>query len=266
MVLWSRDNVASVKPLAINLGRNPVCIDPWGNVTPLLKVRGAKSAGKVQLRVGPMPIYLVDIDGPQAQLRASLAIDQPLMESSFEPHERRLRFTNPYPTLLSGTMHVQAPPGWTINPPTFVFSLNPGETFDRQTSISFPYNSFAGPRTVECEFQLQDGGTGSFTVPITLTLGLSDVGMQSLALRDGNDVVVQQMVSNYGKTPIDYNAFAVFPGQARQERLVTNLGPGSTVIKRYRFRNVIVQQGAKVRLGVKELDGVRVLNDEIGVQ
>ena len=43
------------------------------------------------------------------------------------------------------------------------------------------------------------------------------------------------MVTNYGEQPINYGAFAIFPGQARQERLVTNLGPGRTAVKRYRF-------------------------------
>ena len=85
-------------------------------------------------------------------------------------------------------------------------------------TISFPYNSFAGPKTVEAEFILQDAGNSNFTVPITLNLGLSDVGMQSLALRDGDDVIVQQMISNYGEKPIDYTAFAVYPGEPRQER------------------------------------------------
>ncbi len=133
-------------------------------------------------------------------------------------------------------------------------------------TISFPYNSFAGPKTIQCEFLLQDTANSSFSVPVTLTLGLSNVGMQSLALRDGDDVIVQQMISNYGQKPIDYNAFAIYPGQPRQERLVTHLGPGSTIIKRYRFRNAGASKATTVRVGVKELLGVRVLNDEVPVQ
>jgi hypothetical protein len=90
--------------------------------------------------------------------------------------------------------------------------------------------------------------------------------MQALAIRDGKDVVVQQVISNYGEKPIDYTAFAVFPGQARQERLVTQLGPGRTTIKRYRFNSVDLSAETKVRVGVKELLGTRILNAEVGVQ
>ena len=172
-----------------------------------------------------MPIFLVDIDGQLAQLRASVAFDNPLLESSFKPHTRKIRFTNPYRQAISGSFKLTAPGRLDLNPPTFTFTLNPGETFDREVTIEFPYNSFAGPKTINAEFQVQADNNSTFTVPIVLKLGLSDVGMQTLALRDGNDVVVQQMITNYGEKPIDYTAFAIYPGQPRQERLVTGLAP-----------------------------------------
>ncbi|MGH7213230.1 MAG: NEW3 domain-containing protein, partial [Tepidisphaeraceae bacterium] len=190
----------------------------------------------------------------------------PLLESSFEPHTRHIRFVNPYRQAIGGTFKLRPPTGWQISPPTFTFNLNPGETFDREVTIEIPYNSLAGAKSIAAEFQVQAEKNSSFTVPITLKLGLSDVGMQTLALRDGKDVIVQQMITNYGDKPIDYTAFSIYPGQARQERLVTNLGAGRTTIKRYRFTNVKVAPDAKVRVGVKELVGTRILNDEVAIQ
>ena len=72
----------------------------------------------------------------------------------------------------------------------------------------------------------------------------------------------------YGDHPIDYSAFAIVPGQARQERLVTNLAPGRTTIKRYRFPSAGagLAPGTKMRVGVKELNGTRILNDEVEIQ
>ncbi len=264
LALWDRGNAGGVKRLALNLGTSPASIDLWGNVSPLLPAPG--ESGNVQLLVGPTPIFLVDIDGAQAELRASLAIDRPLLESSFEPHTRRVRFTNAYRTAISGMLRIKAPAGWTLNPPNFNFSLNPGETLDREVTIEFPYNSYAGPKTMTCDFALQGEMTSNFSVPLTLNLGLSDVGMQTLALRDGDSVIVQQMISNYGEKPIDYTSFAIFPGQARQERLVTNLGPGRTVMKRYRFPHAPPAGKVNIRVGVKELDGMRILNDEVPIQ
>ncbi len=285
LVMWDRGAIGGVKPLAINLGQHPRRVDLWGNVTPLIEGLGSgvqgsglspslnheprspnPQASSVRLEIGPMPIFLVDIDGQLAQLRASVALDNPLLESSFKPHTRKLRFTNPYRQAIAGSFKLTAPPGWVINPPTSTFSLNPGETFDREITIEFPYNSFAGPKTISAEFQVQADTNSTFTAPIVLKLGLSDVGLQTLALRDGDDVIVQQMVTNYGEKPIDYTAFAIYPGQPRQERLLTNLAAGRTTIKKYRFTNVKLSPQSKVRSGLKELDGTRILNDETAIQ
>ncbi len=265
LVLWDRGTTHAVKQLAINLGEHPASIDLWGNVSPLLMVRDKKS-GTVQLDIGPMPTILVDIDGPQAQLRASVSFDRPLLESSFKPHTRHIRFVNPYRLAIGGTLKLRAPEGWRMDPQILTFTLNPGETFDREVTIEFPYNSFAGPKTINAQFTMQGESENTFTVPVMLNLGLSDVGVQSLAIRDGNDIIVQQMISNYGDKPIDYTAFAIYPGTARQERLVTNLGPGRTTIKVYRFNNVKILTSAKVRSGVKELVGTRILNDEVEIK
>jgi hypothetical protein len=101
---------------------------------------------------------------------------------------------------------------------------------------------------------------------LTLNLGLSDVGTSTLALRDGKDLLVQMTVTNYGERPVDYTAFATFPGQARQERLITNLPPGRSTIKLFRFPGASVTVGSKVRTGLRELNGLRILNDELEVQ
>ena len=263
LVLWGRADVSSVKTLDLNLGERPVSIDLWGNVTPLPRPAG-EQRGRVGLPVGPMPIFLVDIDGPQAQLRASVSIDRPLLESSFRPHTRHIRFNNSYDLSITGTLHLKGPPGWTLNPPTFNFSLAPGQGFDRDLTIQFPYNSFAGPKPIKCEFYIQGEKDPAFTVPLTLQLGLSDVGMQTMALRQGKDVIVQQLVTNYGESLINYTAFALFPRQARQERLITNLPPGATTIKKYRFENAWKE--GKVRVGLMELEGNRILNDDVDVR
>jgi hypothetical protein len=266
IALWNRGNKEGVQQLALNMGEHAMRVDLWGNITPVLQAAGTGTDASIPLVIGADPIFLLGIDGPQAQLRATVSIDQPLLESSFEAHTRRIRFSNPYHQAISGSLKLKAPKGWTLNPPTFQFTLNPGENFDRDFTIQFPYNSFAGTKTLNCEFVLQADRTSTFVVPLTLKLGLSDVGMESLALRDGNDVVVQQMITNYGDQPINYNAFAIYPGQPRQERLISNLDPGKTVLKRYRFADVPFTAGTRVRVGVKELDGMRILNDEVEIR
>jgi hypothetical protein len=280
LMIWDRGSGAGVKSLALNLGNSPARIDLWGNVTPLLRttddaspILAAPTAGDanhsgagVPIQVTSMPFFLVDIDGQVAQLRASVHFDDEKIESSFREHSRHLIFSNPYRQAIAGLVKLKAPPGWTLNPPTFNFTLNPGETFDRELTIQFPYNTFAGAKPIDAQFEVQADRNSNFSVPLNLKLGLSDVGLQTLALRDGKDVIVQQMITNYGDKPIDYTAFAICPGQARQERLVINLGAGRTIIKKYRFIDVPVTNHMKARSGLKESEGTRILNDEVEVQ
>jgi len=266
LAMWDKGNRPGSKQLALNLGEHPRAIDLWGNVTPLLRTSADKTSQKVRLTLGPMPIFLVDIDGVLAQLRASVALDRPLIESSFIPHSRRIRFVNPYRQAISGVLKLKAPDGWTVSPGTFNFSVNPNETFDREITIEFPYNSFAGAKTMQADFDFQTDRNVHLSVPVTVNLGLSDLGMQTLALRDGKDVVVQQIITNYSDKKIDYTAFAIMQGKARLERLVTNLAPGRSTIKLYRFAGAPGGANTKVRVGVKELDGTRILNDEVEIR
>jgi hypothetical protein len=267
LMVWDRGSQGGVKELPLNLGDAARRVDLWGNVTPLVAPQRSESSdNKLALQITSMPFFLVDIDGQLAQLRSSVTFDNPLVESSFKQHTRKIRFTNPYKTAIGGLVRLKAPPGWTLNPPALQFSLNPGETFEKDVSISFPYNTFAGPKQIDANFTVQTARDDSFTVPLTLKIGLSEVGLQTIALRDGKDVLVQQMITNYSDKPINYEAFAIYPNVARQERLVTNLGPGRTTIKKYRFKDVPVTQDGKVRSGVRESQGTKVLNDEAGIQ
>jgi len=267
MMIWDRGSQGGVKELPLNLGERARRVDLWGNVTPLMSSHKSDSQDKsLALQISSMPFFLVDIDGQLAQLRSSVAFDNPMVESSFKQHTRKIRFTNPYKQAIAGQVRLKGPAGWTINPPTLQFSLNPGETFEKDVAISFPYNTFAGPKQIDAVFVVQSARDDTFTVPLTLKIGLSEIGLQTIALRDGKDVIVQQMITNYSDKPINYEAFAIYPGNARLERLITNLGPGRTTIKKYRFKDVPFAKEGKVRSGVRESQGTRVLNDEVLIQ
>jgi hypothetical protein len=265
LVLWDNGRAGTVRQLPINLGDSPRMMDLLGNEIPLVRPVNDPITGTVQLVVGPMPVFLTNIDGPLAQLRASVALDRPLIDSTSAAHMRHIRFKNTYPIHITGSFKLKAPARWSITPSIQDFALNPGEVFDREVSIEFPLSSPAGPRTIDAEFFVQSEKATKFTMPLAVKLGLTDLGMQTLALRDGPDVVIQQIIQNYSDKSLDYNAFAIFPGRARQERLVAALGPGQSTVKRYRFNDVTVPKGSMVRVGVKEIDGSRLLNDEIEV-
>ncbi|MDB5297083.1 MAG: hypothetical protein JWO31_3066 [Phycisphaerales bacterium] len=286
LAVWDRGNrQRGRRQLDVDLGADPNMIDLWGNATPVQKATrtgGAAAGGaavggsastngpagrKVTLTVSRTPMFLVDIDGQLMQTRASVSVDRPLIESTFQSHTRRLRFTNGYRSPVTGSVRLKPPPGWTVSPAVLPFALGPGERFEQDVTLELPYNTLAGPRTIDAQFILRAaGGDVAFAVPVGVSLGLSDVATQTVAVRDGDAVVVLQTITNYGDKPIDYTAYAILPGQPRQERLVTALAAGQATMKRYKFPAEGLKAGAKVRAGIKETAGMRILNDEVVVQ
>ena len=88
----------------------------------------------------------------------------------------------------------------------------------------------------------------------------------NLAIRDGNDIIIQQIITNYGEKPIDYTAFVICPGQATAGAAGDGPGRGPDDLKKYRFKDVKVTNQMRVRSGLKESEGTRILNDEVGVE
>jgi hypothetical protein len=266
LMIWDKTRGAGPRRVALQLSDAPTRLDMWGNSAPLLSSSDDRTSGSIVVDLGSTPIFLLDVDPHVAELRASLALDNDHIESSFEPHNRRIRFTNTFAQTLNGELRLRPPPGWTLTPQSISFSLRPGQTLDRQLTIEFPFNSTAGPKQIEARFKLQAEQDLDFTVPLVLHLGLSDIGVQTVAVRQGSDLLVQQFITNYGQTQLDYTAFAICPGRPRQERLVIGIDPGATVIKKYRFIDVPTAGAVKIRTGLKENTGPRMYNEETLVQ
>ena len=102
------------------------------------------------------------------------------------------------------------------------------------------------------------------TLPIPVHVSLEEVGLQTIAQRQGREIFVQQVITNYSAEPIDYTAYVLCPGAARQERLISQLAPGMSMLKKYRFTAPRAPT-AKLRSGLKELDGTKMINEEVTI-
>ena len=263
LVAWSRSVAGGSSPatIEVDLGENARQVDLWGNASPLA------DRGRARVEVGAMPTLVVGVDAARTRLRQTVALDDPTIESSFEPHSRRLTFRNTFPHAVAGVVRLRPPPGWTAAVAGRAFSLDPGQELSRVVELQIPYNSDAGEHRLDVEVRLRGGPTGAedvIRVPLTVRLGLSDVGLRTVARRDGGDLQVEQHITNFADGPINYTAFVVVPGTARQERLVLDLGPGQSAVKRYRFGGVEgLPAGTALRSGLRELEGTRILNDRV---
>ncbi len=276
IVLWARPTPTggtNATPLLMNLGPAAEQVDLWGNRRRLTQAADGRRDGVAQVFAGTMPTLIVGVDAPLTRLRQTVRLDQPMIESSFRPHHRRLRLTNTFPRSIAGTVRLRPPSGWEARLDSPAFSLGPGESLDRPLELHIPYNSDAGEHRIYAELELRTGGqsdSGDGTgvvrmrVPVTARVGLADVGLRTVARRESGDLVVQQDITNYGGDVINYTAFVLVPGRARQERLVMRLGPGQSTTKLYRFTGAgVVAPGTAVRSGLRELEGTRILNDRV---
>ena len=265
IALWTKAQMSGPTEVRLNLGGRPALVDLFGNATALRPTPDATEPGQIKVELGQLPVFVDGIDPAMALFRVSVALDNPLLESQFQPHMRKIVFTNRFADFLSGTVRLVVPKGWTVTPNTFTFNTNPGETFTREIQLELPYNTLAGAKNLEINFELPGLAPAAFMVPVEMRLGLNEVGLQTLALREGKDIVVQLLITNYGQRTINYTAFALFPGQARQERLVTDLGAGRTTVRRFRFPapEVPPDPKRKIRVGLREVEGTRILNDEV---
>ncbi|MFT3788499.1 MAG: NEW3 domain-containing protein [Tepidisphaeraceae bacterium] len=270
MLVWAKSNgTQSTGPTVVQatLGGSATRVDLYGNTYAI--PRAPRQRGRSTpslLEVGSTPFLVTGVDAALLRFTAGLTLDNPLVESSYEPHERRLKVTNTFPLAITGSIRLRGPSGWTVAMPNGSFNLNPGESVELPVTLEFPVSSSAGEKTLTADVSLTGAGEYELSVPIAMKLGLSDVGVTTSAVRSGPDLLVQQVITNYGKRPIDYTAFVAVPGQARQDRLVVSLAPGRSTIKKYRFADVPKTDAAmSVRSGLRELDGTRMLNESVQV-
>ena len=279
LVLWS-DRADAASPAAattlqMNLGDAATQVDLWGNATPLTQSDDDRVSGRASLRVGAVPTLVVGVDAELTRLRASVRLDRTTLESSFEPHALRLSFANPFPTALSGRVELRGPDGWEVGfgAGGNRFSLAPGAVFDRLFEVRFPYNSYAGEKTLEAVLTVRDAADGrerTIRVPLTVRLGLADTSLRTSAWTEGRDVVVEQTIRNEGDATAAWTAFVLFPDRPRQERLVVDLGPGQSLVRTYRFPDAAAAlrpgEPTEIRSGLRELEGMRILNDKVELQ
>lgn len=258
--------LAASGQVSIALGKHATRVDLDGTVSSVARSQDRKRPDEFVLEIGPRPFFVTDIDAPLMLLRASLAIDNPMLESSVTPLSRTITFTNTFDSPISGSIRLGGPAGWTVSLPGGQFSLNPGETFHGTLNLQFPMNAPCGDKVLTAELKIDGRERYRLNVPIAVKLGLSDVGLQSLAVRSGDEVIVQQIITNYGSEPINYNAFVSIAGLPRQERIISSLGPGQQAIRKYRLPLPRTSTATKLRSGVREAEGKRMLNDEVEIR
>ncbi|GAB4193107.1 MAG: hypothetical protein Kow00105_07210 [Phycisphaeraceae bacterium] len=267
LAAWARYPGLPQSDLNLYLGEQPVVIDVWGNRTTLSLVNG-----KHHYSLSDTPVFITGIDEKLALFRAGFKIDRPFIESTQTLHERVLTLTNPWPVAISGYLRLVGPEGWTSTPTRHFFSIPSGHTVKIPVSLRFPVSEVAGSKQLTVNVDMTVDQPMRIELSLPIEVGLEDVQMDShVALApgtegNGKDLVASAVVTNTGNHPLSLYVFANLPGYSIQERIIADLGPGQSAVRRFRFpiagRDV---RGQSIRMGVREVDGPRMLNKRLTI-
>lgn len=265
LAAWNRAAAPEDATIRMYLGQNPVVVDVWGNRTTPPLVDGVH-----RVSLSTTPVFIEGIDTSLAMFRSSFRVEPAFLESALTQHNRVIEFTNTWPYSISGELVITEPSKWTIQPQRYTFFLNPGQKASLPVLIEFPASEMVGRKTLVARFDLMaNQNTQRYQVDLSapLTVGLKDVDFQAtLALErhpdtGSIDVVVTELITNKGQQTQALYTFATMRGYPRQERIISQLFPGQSTVRRFRFANVGDQlEQIKVQVGVRESSGPAMLN------
>lgn len=243
-------------------------VDLWGNreaVTPV--------GGRHRVSIGREPVFLEGVDARLALFRAALRLDPAFVESSNKVHELALELTNPWPRTISGQLRFDPGDRWSIRPAVVRFTIPSGQSQRVPIELTFPIHELAGVKQIPLAVELEADRVYELDLPVSLEIGLRDIAYHpTLSIEPGRgdaggrDVVISAQITNHGDRNRSLFAFALAPDQPRRQRIVSQLEPGQTIIKRFRFPAAADElAGASIRVGLREMNGPAMLNHKLEV-
>lgn len=262
LVAWNQYAPKRDAVIDMVLGGQPHAVDIWGNRKPVAPING-----RHLVKLDTTPLFIEGIDARLALLRASFKIDPPLILSSALPQKRRIRFVNPWPQTMIGKLTLTQPKGWTLFPPTSHFTLSPGQTVEIPVTIQFPIYEVTEDKRLLANFDFSTDQPYTVQLTTDVELGLPDIDMDASLLIEPDphsarqDVVVTQLITYKGQDPQSFYVYANLPGFPRQERLIPQMMPGQSVVRKFRFPDAAAKlQSSNVRVGIRQANGPAMLN------
>jgi hypothetical protein len=240
----------------LQLGAAREAINLLGHTIPLQK----DAEGRHRLTVHRMPLLVDGVEKWLTELAMSIAIAPARLEFGARDHTHELTFRNPYGRHMSGAVRLTAPEGWSVSPATLNLSLGPGASQTSRIELTYPHTEPAGDKQLTVSIDLIPSGY-RLDVPLTVSLGLSEIEAWAMPIIEGDDLVLRHVVTNRSNEVLHFRGAAVVPGSSRQYQPFYNLKPGDTTMAEYRFTGGAALAGRTVRLMLRELnDGSRVHN------
>jgi hypothetical protein len=220
-----------------------------------------------------LPTFIEGVDLPLTRFRAAMRLEPGFLPARAEKHTLEVVIENPWPEGITGRIRLADPPTWDISPRVLAFNVSAGRSARLPVEFVFAPGEEAGPRIVTAEVELYaDRRYPILRIPMPIEIGLPTIDLlPSYRLErspDGQstDVIVSAAITNISERPVTVEAFAQAPGYRLFEAPVSELQPGATATRRFRFDNgAALLQGRSIRVGIKEQDGTGRLNKTLEI-
>jgi hypothetical protein len=252
-----------------HLGPGPIVArDLFGNE----HVVEMSSKGEHLIELDDAPVFIKGIDVELLQFRAAMRLEPPFIPARAEKHRIELVIENPWPIGITGRLRIAQPEDWTILPRVMSINLPPGGTARLPIDLSFNLGEEAGAFDVVAEVDLRAEQLYPLQrLPLSLEIGLPSVELlPSFRYERVNaqrtDVLVMVRVINLTDKPLTMQAFAQAPGYKSYDAPISELGPGASITRFFRFENGGARlKGRNIRVGLKEQDGTGRLNKTLAI-
>lgn len=271
------------RPALLNvsaLGEQVQVVDLFGNRRALT---AAERANGIELT--DTPVFIDGIDPYVAKFVSGMKLEPRFVESSGGEHESHVVLTNPWPIRVTGSLQIRETEegdasgkgartarrgAWNISPAGIVeFAIGPGETFRLPVTFSFGSAQLEGLKQLEILARV----TADKEYPLlkqatTLEIGLADFQMdlkaQRLPTTTGPDMVVVASITNTSDRARSLRLEATTSSHPTQQLLISDLGPGQTIVKRFSYKGSGREMAGKlVVVSLSDLEEAKRLNKAV---
>ena len=244
------------------LGKGCQIVDVWGKET-LPEVDNHRQS----LRVGPVPIFVRNIDHDVAMIRQNCRLEDSNIPSRYgEAIANKLYFTNTTDSHLNGQLTLIPPEGVEVRPKTISLNLMNGETLEQDLEFSLTARATSGPQMLLVQATTNMTNARIFDIFHPVDIGGGDISIDiSTRLNRNDELEVQQAFINDGEDIVSFTCTLYTPNRPLQKMQVRNQGFGRSDYT-YTIPNGRTLIGKTLRVVAKDNNSRRTLKYEIKIE
>ena len=217
--------------------------------------------GLLTIPVGSLPRMIHGADRVAVGIAASARVEPGELLLDRREHQIEIRFQNPGYETLSGMLHLEPPSGWSFEPATPRFRIDPGDTVGIPVTVRWSGSQRLGRNAIHGRVEIEGGGSPiPIEVPLELTSRSLRVSADWSVARGGDPrtapIIVSLSIENIGERSLDLEVDASAWKVGRERRLVTGLRPGEQEVRRFRMKAGLDKlERTDIRIELREMDG-----------